>query len=365
MALLDELASGVAPAGSPELLRDFHLTPALAAGWTLVAMQLLAVVEAPLLALTARWQRRSLLAVSQLAVAGTCAWAAASPSHWLLLAALLLYGPATGMACATAQAALVDRAPDDAERVLSRWAIYQCAGDLLAPLLLSVLALAGSGWRAAFLVAAGVAAAQAIVVLAGPALPQPGPASAEERAKGGSLRAAILWCGAGVLCTLMDEALVSFGGLHLAALGATPATRGAVLAAAMVGAAGALAIAGRVASGMRLLLVASAGCAAAFAGFLFATSLPVNAALLVLTFALAAPLHPIVSARAYAALPGRSTAVNVIASAMSTVELAIPLALGAIADRFGVRAALAVMIVQPGALVIVSAAVLLRVRASR
>ncbi|MFL5428039.1 MAG: hypothetical protein ACJ79M_00335, partial [Myxococcales bacterium] len=161
------------------------------------------------------------------------------------------------------------------------------------------------------------------------------------------------------------EALVSFGGLHLAALGATPAMRGAVLGAAMVGAAGALAIAGRVACGMRLLLVASAGCAAAFAGFLFATSLLVNAALLVLTFALAAPLHPIVSARAYAALPGRSTAVNVIASAMSTVELAIPLALGAIADRFGVRAALAVMIVQPGALVIVSAAVLLRVRASR
>ena len=88
MALLDELASGVAPAGSPELLRDFHLTPALAAGWTLVAMQLLAVVEAPLLALTARWPRRSLLAVSQLAVAGTCALAAASPSHWFLLAAL-------------------------------------------------------------------------------------------------------------------------------------------------------------------------------------------------------------------------------------------------------------------------------------
>ncbi|MFL5421135.1 MAG: hypothetical protein ACJ79Y_10255, partial [Myxococcales bacterium] len=120
MALLDELASGVAPAGSPELLRDFHLTPALAAGWTLVAMQLLAVVEAPLLALTARWRRRSLLAVSQFAVAGTCALAAASPSHWFLLAALLLYGPATGMACATAQAALVDRAPGDAERVLSR-----------------------------------------------------------------------------------------------------------------------------------------------------------------------------------------------------------------------------------------------------
>src|SRR3954451_12441625 len=189
-------------------------------------MQLLAVVEAPLLALTARWRRRSLLAASQLAVAGTCAWAAASPSHWFLLAALLFYGPATGMACATAQAALVDRAPDDAERVLSRWAMYQCTGDLLAPLLLSVLALVGSGWRAAFLVAAALATAQAVAVLAGPALPKPRPPSPEQAATGLGLRSAILWCGAGVLCTLMDEALVSFGALHLGALRATSVERG-------------------------------------------------------------------------------------------------------------------------------------------
>jgi MFS family permease len=231
--------------------------------------------------------------------------------------------------------------------MLSRWGIYQCAGDFLAPLLLSMLALVGLGWRAAFLVAAAVAAAQAVVVLAGPALPQPAPRSPEQAVEGGSLRSAILWCAAGVLCTLMDEALVSFGALHLEALGATPAQRGAVLAAATLGAAGALAMAGRVGGGMRLLLVASAACAAAFAGFLFARSLPMNAALLVLTFAFAAPLHPLVSARAYAALPGRSTAVNVISSSMATVELAIPLGLGAIADRFGVRAALAVMIFEP------------------
>src|SRR5205823_3862980 len=191
-------------------------------------MQLLGALEAPLFALTARWPRRSLLAAAQLAMAATCLWAAAASSHWMLLAALLLYGPATGIACGTAQAALVDAAPRDGERTLSRWALYQSMGDLAAPLLLAGLALIGSGWRAAFVVAAAVALVQAVLVRGGPRLPQPAPSSLEEAAgpDRGGLRTAILWCGAGVLCTLMDEALVSFGALHLEALGATAVQRG-------------------------------------------------------------------------------------------------------------------------------------------
>jgi MFS family permease len=366
VALLDELSSGVAPNGSPDLLHDFHVSPALAAGWTLVAMQLLGALEAPVFALTARWPRRSLLAAAQLAMAATCLCAAAASSHWTLLLALLLYGPATGIACGTAQAALVDGAPGDGERVLSRWALYQSAGDLAAPLLLAGLALCGSGWRAAFIVAAAAAVMQAALVRAGPALPQSLPAVPEEERGspgGGGIRSAILWCGAGVLCTLMDEVLVSFGALHLEALGATGAQRGVALAAGTLGAMGALLVAERIVArvgGMRMLLVSSAGCSAVFAACLVASSLPLGAALLALTFALAAPLHPAVSAQAFAALPGRSTTVNVINSGMATVELLIPLLLGAIADRFGVRAALAVMILEPVALFAVAAVALVR-----
>jgi len=367
VALLDELSSGIAPNGSPDLLHEFHLSPALAAGWTLVAMQLLGALEAPLFALTARWPRRSLLDAAQLAMAATCLCAEAASSHFLLLLALLFYGPATGIACGTAQSALVDGAPEDAERTLSRWALYQSIGDLASPLLLAALALFGSGWRAAFLVAAAAAMAQALLVRAGPRLPQPVPSSHEEEeepARGG-LRGAILWCGAGMLCTLMDEALVSFGALHLEALGATAVQRGIGLGAATLGAIGALAVVERISTrlgGMRLLLVASGACAAVFAGCLVTSSLPICAALLALTFALAAPLHPVTSAQAFAALPGRSTVVNIVNSTMSTVELAVPFLLGAIADRFGVRAALAAMILEPLALFAVAAAALVRNR---
>ncbi|MCY1074817.1 hypothetical protein [Archangium lansingense] len=52
MAFTDELATGVVPSGTPEFLATFELTPAQAAGWTLVAFQVLgAVLEPPLLAM--------------------------------------------------------------------------------------------------------------------------------------------------------------------------------------------------------------------------------------------------------------------------------------------------------------------------
>jgi len=37
VAFTDELVAGVVPSGTPELLAAFELTPAQAAGWTLVA----------------------------------------------------------------------------------------------------------------------------------------------------------------------------------------------------------------------------------------------------------------------------------------------------------------------------------------
>jgi len=367
VAFLDELSSGVAPNGSPDLLRDFHVSPALAAAFPLVAMQLLGALEAPVFALTARWQRRSLLAAAQLAVAAACLCAAAASSHSLLLLALLFYGPATGIACGTAQAALVDAAPGDGERILSRWALWQSIGDLAAPLLLTTLALFGCGWRAAFVVAAGVAIVQAASVRKGPRLLRATAPPQEEAVEPhrGALRSAVLWCGAAVLCTLMDEALVSFGALHLEALGATPAQRGIALGAATLSAILALVVVERIParpSGMRLLLVASGACAAAFAGSLVTSSLSVFATLLALTFGFAAPLHPVASAQAFAALPGRSTVVNIVNSTMATVELAVPLLLGAIADRFGVRTALAAMLLEPLALFAVAAVAIARER---
>src|SRR5262245_60006591 len=104
VALFDELSSGVVPAGSPDLLREFGVSPAMAAGWTLVAMQASALaLDAPLLTLTAKWPRRELIAAAMTVVGLACAAAAAVPSYTALLVALSIYGLALGMASGVSQ----------------------------------------------------------------------------------------------------------------------------------------------------------------------------------------------------------------------------------------------------------------------
>lgn len=98
VAFTDELATGVVPSAAPELLGDFSLTPAAAAGWTLVAFQVLAVVvEPPLLALAHGRRERPLRVLGLALMALTAVAAALAPSYELLLVALALYAPASGL----------------------------------------------------------------------------------------------------------------------------------------------------------------------------------------------------------------------------------------------------------------------------
>ncbi|HVE82119.1 MAG TPA: MFS transporter [Myxococcales bacterium] len=366
--MLDELAAGVAPTSAPDLLRELHLSPAQAAGWTLVVMQLSGVLlEAPLLALTARWPRRGLIAGSLVAVAVTCGAAALAPGYGALLGALFVFGLAIGMACSLAEAAVVDEAAAaDRERVLARWSLLGALGDVASPLMIGGLSLCGLGWRSAFAGMALLALAYAALVRAGPPLvPAPAPEDEGEANGGGwrspALRRAVLWCSAAAFCTLLDEVLVSFGSLRLEELGAAPGERSVVLAAGTLGC-----VAGLVASEwawsrvepLRLMMVTSLGCAVALAAWPSVHSLPLSAAVLAACCALAAPLFPVVQAQAFAALPGRSGTVGAIFAVVSGVELLVPLAVGAVADRWGLRSALASLLLGPLGLFAVAAATL-------
>ena len=365
----------------------------MAAGWTLVAMQVSALaLDAPLLALTARWPRRELISGSMAVVGLTCAVAAAAPSYAALLVALSFYGLALGMATGTSQAALMDMAGGDSpapggrqgpardprpadqaqrERMISRWSLLGAIGDVGAPLLVGGLALVGAGWRVAMALLAVLAVAHAALIARGPSL-QAVPDGDEENgaengARAGSLRTAILWCCAGVLCALLDEILVAFGALRLDQLGATPLQRGLVLVAWVVGQIAGLAASEWVWSRihpLRLMMLCSAGCAVAYAAWLGVSWLPGSALLLLLSGFFGSALFPVVTAQAYAALPGRSTTVSAIAAVTAVGELLMPVLIGLAADHWGLRTALALLLLEPVGLGIVAAAVLARGRGS-
>ena len=75
--------------------------------------------------------------------------AAAAPSYPVLLAALALYGPGSGLACGLAQSALAAAEPGRWEAVLARWGFAGTLGDLLAPAVLAASVALGLGWRGA------------------------------------------------------------------------------------------------------------------------------------------------------------------------------------------------------------------------
>lgn len=328
-------------------------------------MQLSGVlIEAPLLHFTARWPRRGMLAGSLAAVAASCVAAACAGSYPALLGVLFVFGLALGMACSVAEAALVDLASEERERMLARWSLLGGVGDVGAPLLVGGAAWAGLGWRAAFVFLGLWSLAHAALVRAGPELPPGHPEEEDGEASGPwwrapGARAAIGWCLAGGFCALMDEVLVSFGSLRLEELGASSGERSVVLAAGTLGA-----ILGLAASEwawsrvqpLRLLLVCSVLCAAALAAWPAAHWLPLSAVLLAVTCALAAPLYAVVSAQAFAAMPGRSTTVVTIAAVASGVELLVPLGMGWVADHWGLRSALSSMLLGPLGLAVVAAA---------
>jgi predicted MFS family arabinose efflux permease len=357
---LDEF-SGVGFVGAADLRAAFRLPYRTAAVTLFVAPQLCSLLlEAPVFALADRW-RRKWLVVGGLAGLGVCDLAAGAASSFsLLAAALALAGPAGGVGVGLAQATLVDSHPREREQVLARWTLMGCLGDLGTPLLFAVLARSALGWREAFAVS-GLLLLTYAAVLALCRFPEPAVASVEDAPP---LRAALAavrrnrplltWLFGAWLCSPMDEVLVAFASLHLSAnLGAGPAQRSLALAGFMAGAVAGLLTAERLlrrVAPLRLLRWAGSAGSLVYLAWLAAPGVGSSAALLGAVGFCAAPLYPIVKAQAYRALPGRSGAVNAAAVAFIPLEMALPFALGLIADRVGLRAALALLVVQPAGL---------------
>jgi MFS family permease len=363
----DEMGSGVPLLSVPDIQAAFAVAPGLTAGALLAIIQLAAcLVEPPLFILADRWPRKRFV-VGGLVVLGLAALAAAAAhAFWIVLVALAAWGPAGGSAIGVSQMVLMDARPDERERSMAQWVIAGTIGDMTSPIMLASLAWAGFGWRAGFVTAGVLALALAAWAAATPfparipSAPVEGPTESVLGAMRSALRERrlVAWSLGIACCALLDEILVAFAALRLRDLGLDVAARNVVMAALMAGfIAGAVGlercVAGR--DPLRLLAACGAACVASYVAWLFATG-PVTAALSLAAVGLtSAPLYPIVKAQAYRALPDRAGAVNAVRGLFLPLEMLAPLALGAVADRFGVLAALSLLLLQPIALLLLAA----------
>lgn len=356
---LDELWSGVPSVGAPGIQGTFGLSYVSVAGILLVVPGLLALlIEPPLFLLSDRTSKRRFVVGGLLAL-GLCQFLAGSASNvWMLLVALVLSAPLSGVGVGLSQAVLMDANPAEREKYMTRWTFMGMAGDLAAPLLFYVLAWFAAGWREAFLIS-GVLLVGYAIALSRQTFPRAGAeVEAQDQvtireALGEALRnrALLLWLVGVGLCGLLDEILVAFGALYLReALGADLATRSLILMLFTGGMGVGLLLTDRWltrAPPMRILGISSAACLVFYLAWIAAPSVWMSGLLMCAVGLCTGPLYPIAKAQVYRELPGRSGMVNALTTVFTSVELGVPLALGLVADHVGLAVALCLLAAQP------------------
>ncbi len=354
--LLDELLTGLPVAALPLIRDGLHLSYAevglLFTGGSLAGM----LLEPILLLLSDRGSKRWLVVGGLLGLAASDALAGSAPHFIWLLLAFVLGKPSGSAAVGLAQATLIDQAPHDAERTMTRWTLLGSLGDMLAPLVVAGLLALGLGWRSLFWVSASAWLGVALLLW-----PQrfPRPTSvASSKAEGqpavgllAGLREALRdplllrWAMVVTLCAMVDEVFLGFAALYLRDVRhASPTTTSLILAAGMVGTLlGLFALHHliRRVPGSRLLPWLALLTLVGLAGLLLAPATWLAAIALFLFDLSAAGWYPIAKAAAYARMPGRTGTVQAIISLGEPFEVALPLVVGLIAGQFGVMAGLA------------------------
>jgi len=314
------------------------------------------VVEPALGLASVAWRRRMLVLGGGACFALALAVAAAAPSFWMLLVAFSLLYPASGAFVSLSQAALMDLAPDRREQNMARWTLAGGVGVVLGPLALAGFALAELGWRGLFL---GLAVVATGLVLRFRRTPEP--TAPEERPRLlDALRAVrrrevFRWLFLLELSDLLGDVLLAFLALYFVdAVGSSRATGGVAVAvwstAGLAGAAAMIPLLRRV-DGLRYLRVSAVMAIVLFVGFLL---VPATDAKLLLVAGIAfvnAGWYPVLQARLYGAVEGASGLVLTV-GALFPLNAVLPLGIAALAQRWGIGAALWPLLAAPLALLL-------------
>jgi FSR family fosmidomycin resistance protein-like MFS transporter len=355
--LIDELVDGTKGAALPLMRHDLGLSYTQLGLLASVPVLIGSFAELPmgLLAGYGRRQRIAVLAGGGLFAAALAA-TALSWSFTGLLIALTVFFPASGAFVGLTQSGLMAADPARQEQLMARWNLAGSAGAVAGPLLLIAVLAAGGCWRVAYLLLAAAAlAAWAVLARSGRALVAAPPDSAD--GAGGwsaGLREAAAAVRRGevarllVLIEVADyllDVLTGFLAVYLVdVVHATAAQAALGVAVRLVaGLAGdlLLVLVLERASGLAVLRAGAAAALLLYPAFLLVPGLWAKLVLLAALSMVTAPLYPVLQARLYAALPGRSGVAVTLSSAAALAAAAGPLAVGAAAQRLGLTWAMA------------------------
>jgi FSR family fosmidomycin resistance protein-like MFS transporter len=352
--ILDELVFGAREAAWPLIRRDLDLSYA-EIGLLLSVPAYVGTIVEPGIGLFAdtRW-RRAVVAGGGVAFALALFTAALSESFWPLLAAFVVLFPAAGAFVSLSQATLMDLDPEGRERNMARWSIAGGLGAVAGPLAVAALAGWDEAWR--WLFGAFAVLALGLLVLTMRSWPTHLRSHATRPSLRNALRAlrrraVARWLLLLEAADLMTDVLLAFVALYFVdVVGASPETGGLAVAvwtgAGLAGGLGIMLMLRRY-SGLAYLWVSAPTALVLYAALL---TLPGVAVKLVLLGALGlatAGWYSIPKARLYAALPGQSGAVLTLGGLAGIIRAAAPLTIGLVAERYGLDAAMWLLLAAP------------------
>ena len=317
---------------------------------------------------------------------------ASAHSFAVLLCASVAFYPASGAFVSLTQAEIMDAWPERQAQVMARWDLAGSTGAVAGPLLLAAVLASGGGWRVGYLVLAGLAALtwlgaylrRAEVPVASPpsgdgdsgdtdsgdADSRDGDSGDGDEAEPRSWRARAREIGAALrdwgtlrwlvlieVADLLVDVFTGFLALYLVDVAhMTPAVAALAIAirlgAALAGDAALVVLLER-AGDLTVLRVSAAAAALLYPGFLLVPGVVPKLIVLAALSAATAPWYPVLQARLYGSLPGRSSVAVTLSSAAGLAGGLGPLAVGLVAQSFGLSWALAGLVIVPVAVLLV------------
>ncbi len=356
------------------------------------------LLELPLGVLAGEGERRRLAVLAGgIVFVLTLLGVASARSFAVLLGAFIAFYPASGAFVSLTQAELMDTWPDRHAQVMARWELAGSIGAVAGPLLLTAVLASGGGWRDAYLMlavlaalawlgrwlrrplAAGTGTAAGAVVAPGAreveankVVGADGAADAGGEAEGRPWRVrgwevlealrdwgAVRWLVLLQVADLLGDVFTGFLALYLVDVEQLrPATAALAIAirlgACLAGGSALIVVLERVGD-LTVLRATAAAAALLYPGFLLVPGVAPKLAILAALSAVSAPWYPLLQARLYGSLPGRSSAAVTLSSAAGLAGGLGPLAVGLTAQVFGLGRALAGLVIVPFAVLALSA----------
>ncbi len=351
---MDEIVFGVREAAWPLIRADLGLTYG-EIGLLLALPGVIAAAIEPALGLLADSGRRRFITVTGgLAFAAGLGVTALAPGFGWLLAAFVVIWVASGAFVSLSQASLMDLQPERHEVNMARWTLAGSVGAVLGPLVVTAALAVGSSWR---WVIAGLAVLLLPLVAGARSAPAT-PAARESFAAAvrGALhalrrRSVIRWLVVLEATDLMGDVLLGYLALYFVdVVGLSPLAAGAIVvvwtAAGLVGDALLLLVLART-SGLSYLRVSAALALGIYPAALLAPPVAVKVALLALLAILHAGWYAIPQSRLFTELEDRTGTAVALSSLGTAAGSIIPLAIGMLAERAGLQAALWISLLAP------------------